>query len=457
LAQPSRGLGVYDLEISITSETTLEEKYYLSELNICGSSRLGMKKENQFIADRSFEGSFSSAGYLDLSDETDVTNYFSPTYEPDGTDGLYTDNRGNRFFEGKNHLGNVLAVASDRKIPEFDGSNNFTHYTADVVSYSDYYPFGMQMPGRSANTSEYRYGAGGMEKDDEIKGEGNSYTTFFRQYDPRIGRWLSVDPLAHEFPWSSPYVAFNNNPIVFIDPDGRAAVNADGGGDPQDGDTRVTDGKHEIFFGGDWAYDPSGGGGVEATATQSLWQKLKGAARKTAQGISESWDKIGSTMRDFGNKLDKLVRGSGDHSGFIKKGSELQSSQAEKSDQAAIKANSEGSIDVDWFTASKGGPSKLPTWSTRTEQVQNILEGVQKAQEAYEEYKGVMAPSNNNNQNSQAIGKVEDREVKQSLRNLTVYQDSITVVTPDAKYRIQKDDYQYEGTNYWDEKAVKVK
>ena len=63
----------------------------------------------------------------------------------------------------------------------------------------------------------YRYGYNGMEKDDEAKGNGNSYTTEFRQYDPRIGRWLSLDPKMLEFPQWSPYVAFNDNPIMYVD------------------------------------------------------------------------------------------------------------------------------------------------------------------------------------------------------------------------------------------------
>jgi RHS repeat-associated protein len=83
---------------------------------------------------------------------------------------------------------------------------------------SDYYPFGMQMPGRSTNGDKYRYGYNGMEKDIELKGVGNSYTTEFRQYDPRLGRWLSLDPLKAKYPSMSPYVAFNNNPIYFTDP-----------------------------------------------------------------------------------------------------------------------------------------------------------------------------------------------------------------------------------------------
>ena len=67
---------------------------------------------------------------------------------------------------------------------------------------------------------KYRYGFNGMEKDDEAKGAGNSYTTEFRQYDPRLGRWLSLDPRKEKYPNISPYVAFANNPIIYLDNDG---------------------------------------------------------------------------------------------------------------------------------------------------------------------------------------------------------------------------------------------
>jgi len=66
----------------------------------------------------------------------------------------------------------------------------------------------------------YGYGFNGMEKDDEWKGAGNSYNTEFRINDPRLGRWLSIDPLAASFPWQSPYVSMDNNPIYFKDPYG---------------------------------------------------------------------------------------------------------------------------------------------------------------------------------------------------------------------------------------------
>jgi len=63
----------------------------------------------------------------------------------------------------------------------------------------------------------YRYGYQGSEKDDEVKGQGNSYTTEYRQLDVRIGRWLTIDPLNAKYPGMSPYTSMNNNPITTND------------------------------------------------------------------------------------------------------------------------------------------------------------------------------------------------------------------------------------------------
>lgn len=81
----------------------------------------------------------------------------------------------------------------------------------------NYFPFGSLLPGRHGSVSSYRYGAFGYESDDEVKGEKNSYTTEFRQYDPRIGRWLSIDPESNKTPGWTPYRAFFNNPLYFTD------------------------------------------------------------------------------------------------------------------------------------------------------------------------------------------------------------------------------------------------
>lgn len=62
--------------------------------------------------------------------------------------------------------------------------------------------------------SAYRYGFQGQEKDDEIKGRtGTSLNYKFRMHDPRIGRFLSIDPLAPDYPHNSPY-AFSENRVI---------------------------------------------------------------------------------------------------------------------------------------------------------------------------------------------------------------------------------------------------
>jgi RHS repeat-associated protein len=92
------------------------------------------------------------------------------------------------------------------------------------TAQNDYYPFGMQMPGRNGTISggEYRYAFNGMETDAAVSGTGNSYTTQFRQYDPRLGRWNSVDDKTGLYYASTPYCFAGNSPIVFIDVDGNA-------------------------------------------------------------------------------------------------------------------------------------------------------------------------------------------------------------------------------------------
>jgi hypothetical protein len=85
----------------------------------------------------------------------------------------------------------------------------------------DYYPFGMLMPGRSYSSTAYKYGFNkGSEKDDEIAGLGNHFTTFFREGDTRLATWWGVDPKSSEQPWQSPYSFMDGNPIWKNDPFG---------------------------------------------------------------------------------------------------------------------------------------------------------------------------------------------------------------------------------------------
>ncbi|MBN2788266.1 MAG: hypothetical protein JXQ69_08095, partial [Paludibacteraceae bacterium] len=133
--------------------------------------------------------------------------------------------RGNKRYEITNHLGNVLAVVSDRKIPIYADATetSINAYKPNIINTTDYYPFGMAMKGRNAGGDNYRFGFGGQEKDEEIKGFGNHLSFGDYGYDPRTGRRCNVDPLSGKYPNISPYATFENNPIYFNDKTGQDA------------------------------------------------------------------------------------------------------------------------------------------------------------------------------------------------------------------------------------------
>lgn len=96
---------------------------------------------------------------------------------------------------------------------------NFSYTPSTIVSTSDYYPFGLTFNSyQRENSVPNQYLYNGMEKQDEL--DLGWYDYFARQYDPAIGRFLSIDPLADISRRWSPYVYAYNNPVRFTDPDG---------------------------------------------------------------------------------------------------------------------------------------------------------------------------------------------------------------------------------------------
>ena len=72
--------------------------------------------------------------------------------------------------------------------------------------------------------SSHRYGFDGHERLDEVSGSGNTIDIGDRWLDVRLGRTLKTDTKAYLFSGVSPYSYANNNPIIFIDPDGMVVV-----------------------------------------------------------------------------------------------------------------------------------------------------------------------------------------------------------------------------------------
>lgn len=131
--------------------------------------------------------------------------------------GKYVRQAGKKAYELKDHLGNVTATVSDLK--GFYAPTGIT--SARVLSFSNYYPFGQLQSERSYATGRYRYGFNGKEKDSEFL---NNYDFGARIYDPRLCRWLSIDPLAIKYPGLSPFNFVDNSPIQAVDPDGRDII-----------------------------------------------------------------------------------------------------------------------------------------------------------------------------------------------------------------------------------------
>jgi RHS repeat-associated protein len=140
--------------------------------------------------------------------------------------------RGYKQYELTNHLGNVLVTISDRKFAVSSTSNSslIDHYEPHILTAQDYYPFGMISRAALPNNGQtYRFGFNGKLNDNDVKGLGNQLDFGERIYDPRTGRFLSVDALARDFPWNSTYAFAENKPTWGTDLDGAELLLGTGG------------------------------------------------------------------------------------------------------------------------------------------------------------------------------------------------------------------------------------
>ncbi|MGV0752403.1 DUF6443 domain-containing protein [Empedobacter brevis] len=159
-----------------------ESTYYMNGFQYSQEAGKGSQSVLQFFP--------TAEGYVNVTDGT----AFNYVYN-------YTD-----------HLGNVRL--SYQK--ESNGS-------LKVLEENNYYPFGLKHSGYN-NTNlanaNYKYKYNGKELQDEFNI--NLYDYGARNYDPTIGRWFNVDPLAEKYYELSPYNYAVNNPVFFVDPDGMA-------------------------------------------------------------------------------------------------------------------------------------------------------------------------------------------------------------------------------------------
>src|SRR5690606_41135128 len=190
----------------------------------------------------------------------------------------------NYVYNYTDHLGNIR-LSYTYTDPILGGGN------LRILEENHYYPFGLKhkklgsvdydfveleddegyyvgieiVPPGARKTYQYKYN--GKEFQDELGL--NFYDYHARNYDPAIGRWMNVDPLEEKYPNESPYIYTGNNPVRFIDPDGRMAVDVLGDND-------------------DW-YENASTGELE-------WRNSQDATINDSRG---SWNNIGEELLTF--------------------------------------------------------------------------------------------------------------------------------------------------------------
>ena len=120
-------------------------------------------------------------------------------------------------FQYKDHLGNIKANYTKNPVTK----------VLEIIDEDNYYPFGLKhvISFISLPPSDNKYKFNGKELQDEMIGGNqlNLYDYGARNYDPALGRWMNIDPLAETSRGFSPYTYALDNPVYFIDPDGMEA------------------------------------------------------------------------------------------------------------------------------------------------------------------------------------------------------------------------------------------
>jgi RHS repeat-associated protein len=209
-------------------ENTHKVSLKLDELYMYGSSRIGSVVADQVVSEKTihqpeYDGQrFGELTWGPLAPELAASEveenlqfYGNPTsYTLPPFSGL---RRGQKRYELSNHLGNVLVVITDRKLPVGNAAGVLDYFQPFIRSIRDYEPFGSELPGRGLehkDGKDYKFGFNGQEQEAAL---GEYYVFEYRIHDARLGRFLSVDPFGPMYAWSTTFSFAANAVIQNID------------------------------------------------------------------------------------------------------------------------------------------------------------------------------------------------------------------------------------------------
>lgn len=178
-----------------------------------------------------------------------------------------------------------------------------THTKTNVIQYNEYYPFGLSTTRswtRENAKNDFLYNAGS-----ERNATTGWYETHFRNYDPVLGRFMSVDPLATKYSSYSGYHYSFNSPVLFNDPLG-AESGPSGPSLPETfpGPSGYTDGNGNFHW-----YDQTGDGQSYAHLGMGhLYSEYQQIARQFDISAARAGDRnaLGRVTEDLGGSITSV-------------------------------------------------------------------------------------------------------------------------------------------------------